>query len=334
MKKKASFYPITIQTKILRQLFLIEFIKMHPFVNFEFIRNRLQGSKNRDDLIADLNFLINLSVINKVLRWGKWMYCPIKFENSFQESYFEHLQSIQRFLSEIDSSFKLANSIAYKKFLEKYKSRCLTSITKTKFDHIGPMFYHKGLQPAKPMVGQILHKILNIYYIKTKIILIEDNRNDNSSNVTFNQIQKKLGRVNDLGLFLKIAIYVLDNLENYSIEKIAKIVARLDEEYHFDRHYYNWLVGTGRPFYEIIRILRFSLYEPKRQIADELKITLKDLNYLLNPLLDKYGRPDIEKLRKLKARFDGTSVENVSDLELTPLIHYTKINPKKREPRL
>lgn len=274
----------------------------HPFCTLKEIYEKSWASTNWLDIKSDLNYFIKNNFIKKANWWSSQVHFVTQRLDPFERITSNHLLLKDDIFSFMKSNEQIRNSIPYKEFVRYYDLReNIAQIPKSRVKK-RLMHYRQKLDSSEPPFEQILQKLVILYFLKLKILLLEYNKNKKFG-YEYARHRKDM-RERQLIIFLHNFRDFLSEFEKqpYFNSRVyssyEELTEYLDEIYDIEINYYNVLSKGGLYTTERVETYRQCSLQTKKDTSEKLGKTMKQIGNRTKSIQKANGEPDYEKMGK------------------------------------
>ena len=313
----------------IRRSRIILYIIDNPFCTLDEIYENSWASEHWKDVRSDLDYFVKNNFTNKTSWWSNQVYFVTQYLDPFDRITSNHLLLKDEIFSFMRSNEYIRNSTPYKEFVTYYKLGKNLVIPKGRIKK-KIMHYRKKLDlPEKPF-EQILRKLIILYFIQLKILLLEYNKN---KKVGYEYaMYRKDSRERQLVTFLHNFKGFLSefgrqpyfNSRAYpSYEELSKY---LDYIHDVEINYYNILSKHGLDTAELVKTYIQCSLKTKKDVAQKLDKSMKQIGNRNKSVEKPNGEPDYEKM------YMAEMIENASGItdEFPDIVDLININNAKK----
>ena len=300
----------------------------HSFCTLKEIYENSEASANWSDVKSDLDFFVKSNFIKKANWWSTQVHFVTQHLDLFDRITSNHLLLKDEIFSFMKSSEQIRNSIPYKEFVRYYNLRKNTLIpkdsTKKKLMH-----YRQKLDSQENPFEQILRKLVILYFLQIKILLLEYAKNKKIG-YEYARHRKDM-RERQLVIFLHNFKDFLSEFGkqphfNSRVYSGYELTKHLDETYDVEINYYNILSKRGLDTAELIKTYRQCIVQTKKDTSQQLRKTMKQIGNRIKSIQKPNGEPDYEKM------YRAETVENTFGItdEFSDIVELININNAKK----
>ena len=277
-------------------------VQMHPFSMLNEICNGSGASHNWDDVKRNVDELCGMRMLCCTSYFGSKVYHTNCLEGGFNLTFRTFLRIKDAVLSHIESDCKTAKTKGYMEFLEFYGLDDITSMPRSKFKKRLRRYRH-GIN-SEDVLSQIISKSLDIYYLKTKILIKEE---DTASCNACRAKRIRQGRIGEISEFLNsVGMFLRYGPDRHRFDSISDFSKFLDNTYVTDLQYFKRIVSKTRwDSYSKTASHRIAISETKKDASERFGIKMKQMGKVLKPLRDVEGRIDFATIAKSRAKEDA-----------------------------
>ncbi|HET7336877.1 MAG TPA: hypothetical protein VFJ23_03180 [Candidatus Nitrosotalea sp.] len=305
------------------------YIISNPFCTLKDIYENSWASANWKDVKSDLDYFVKSNFINNARWWSTQVYFVTQHLNSFDRITSNHLLLKDEIFSFMKSSEQIRNSIPYKEFVTYYKLGKNLVIPKGKIKK-KIMHYRKKINTTEKPFEQILQKLVILYFLQLKILLLEYNKNKKIG--CKYAMYRKDSRERQLIIFLHnfkgfLSEYGRQSYFNSRVySSYEELSEHLDYIYNIEINYYNILSKHGLDTAELVKTSIQCSLETKKDVSQKLDRTMKQIGNRTKPIEKPNGEPDYEKM------YLAEMIENASGItdEFPDIVELININNAKK----
>ncbi len=295
------------------ELQIINYVIQNPYVDLRQIRENTNVVKNWNSikkLAAKLVKAELLDVVNYFSEQKYFVYPHVDDPVDLARCVYLKIKDVA--LSHIDSDEELRHCQAYQNFVLFHKVKNLAKMPKKAFER-GLMEYSFGITLNRTAKDQILEKILNLYYLKTKILLAEYERVKLTEDYDAINRWREMAESDMTRFFMFTFMPALQNFPKTYFEpsiwrKSLELIQELDHMYENLLDFYNRLSSGGRTLTDLLDLQYIALYETKKDASEKYHIKMKQTGNLLERLRNNEGEIDHAKIQdmiQVEGRLNG-----------------------------
>lgn len=298
---------------------VLDYVITNPFSTLYEIHKKSRASKNWEDVKADLEYFTKHNTMKKRNWWASEVYFVPRHLEPFQTTTANHLLLKDAVSSLMESNEQISKSNFYSKFVAYYGLKGGMARMKKGALRRGLMVYKWKINSGLLPFEQILRKLVIMYILKVKILLMEYSRNKKFGDyIAIRRKELREGQiVNFLANFRDFLSRYGEELNFHSrvFSSFKELSDDLNRDHREDIEFYNKLLTNRLYAQELLSTFLVNALETKKDASQKSKISMKQIGNRIK-LFHGIGEKEYERWYRLLVKESAHAWINASDISL------------------